>query len=239
MDEYPITLLRALEDWLNHDPDRRLSRAQTLRAELLNVEPSFKQCSVPCYRRIDFPKDPSENPRGVPLPLLDLLHTGKLKESISSWTTDPDVAKAHLEGVQPDATCVIFKHVPSPTEVWLDLSALLHAPAFQRALQGASFPAIQSWMNRESEVILEVEHVTPEEVYAWGSFAGDADQLREAAVREGKSPEEITAHEADFQRLAGQERWLSEERSKAVALKMTAIARQRFTHPPPESALKN
>src|ERR1039458_9799636 len=100
MVEYPTTLLQALEDWLNHDPVLRLARAAKLRAELERVEPGFKRCTVRCYRRVDFPKDPNQNPRGVPLPLLNLLNTGKLAESVSSWTTDPSVAKAHLEGVQ-------------------------------------------------------------------------------------------------------------------------------------------
>jgi hypothetical protein len=177
MAEYPRPLLQALEDWLNHDAVLRLARAAKLRAELEYVDPVFKRCAVQCYRRIDFPKDPQENPRSVPLPLLDLLHTNELAESVSSWTTNPSVAKAHLEGVQTDATCVIFKHLPLPTEVWVDLSELMNAPAFQMALQGESFPAIRSWMTRESEVILEVAHVTPEDVYAWGGFAGNLHQL--------------------------------------------------------------
>jgi hypothetical protein len=99
MVEHPTTLLQALEDWLNHDPVLRPARAAKLCDELERVDPLFKRCAVQCYRRIDFPKDPQENPRGVPLPLFYLLHTGKLAESVSSWTTDPSVAKAHLEGV--------------------------------------------------------------------------------------------------------------------------------------------
>ena len=233
MVEYPTTLLQALEDWLNHDPVLRLARAARLRAELERVEPGFKRCTVQCYRRIDFPKDPNENLRGVPLPLLALLYTGKLAESVSSWTTDPFVAKAHLEGVQADATCVIFKHVPSPSEVWVNLFELLNAPAFQKALQGGSFPAIRYWMTREREVVLEVAHVTPEDVYAWGGFAGNADQLRETAEAEGVSPEEIVRLEPQLNRAAGQERWLSEERSRALALRMAEFARQRYIHPPP------
>jgi len=233
MDEYPTTLLQALEDWLNHDPAARLAQVAKLRVELEHVDPGFKRCTVQCYRRIDFPKDPDENPRGVPLPLLDLLHTGKLAESVSSWTTNPSVAKAHLEGVQADATCVIFKRDPSPSEVWVNLSDLVNAPAFHRALQGGSFPAIRYWMTRESEVVLEVAHVTPADVYAWGGFASNADQLREAAEVEGLSPEEIVRLEPQLHSAADQEWWLSEERSKALALRMAEFAKQRYIHPPP------
>jgi hypothetical protein len=238
MDEYPAALLRALEDWLNQDSARRLERASCLKVELEHVEQEFKECMVECYRRIDFskdprnPNDPVEN-RGVSLPLLDLLHTGKLPESISSWTTDPQVARDHREGVQADSICVIFKHMPRPNEVWLDLSALLKTPGFQKALRRSSFPAIQSWMTRESEVILEAEYVTPEDVYAWGSFAGSVDQLRHAAALEGKSSAEIAALESELKRLAGQESWLSEERSIELARRMQKLARQRYIHPPP------
>ncbi len=140
MDEYPTALLQALEDWLNHDPVLRLARAAKLRAELEHVEPEFKRCTVQCYRRIDFPKDPNDNQRFVPLPLLDLLHTGRLAESVSSWTTNPSVAKDHFEGIQADATCVIFKHVPSPSEVWGNLSELLKASAFRKRLKNGLSP---------------------------------------------------------------------------------------------------
>jgi hypothetical protein len=128
---------------------------------------------------------------------------------------------------------VIFKHVPSPSEVWVNLSELVNAPAFQEALQGGYFPAIRSWMTRESEVVLEVAHVTPEDVYAWGGFAGNVDQLREAAEAEGLSPEEIVRLEPQLNCAAGQEWWLSEERSRALALRMAEFARQKYIHPPP------
>jgi hypothetical protein len=233
MVEYPTTLLQALEDWLNHDPVLRPAQAAKLCAELEHVDRRFKRCAVQCYRRIDFPKDPQENPRGVPLPLLDLLRAGRLAESVSSWTTDPSVAKAHLEGLQADATCVIFKHVPTPSEVRVNLSGLVNAPSFQKALQWKYFPAIRYWMTKESEVILEVTHVTPEDVYALGGFAGNVDQLREAAEAEGLSPEEIDRLETQLNRAAGQERWLSEGGSRALALRMAEFARQRYIHPPP------
>jgi hypothetical protein len=238
MEPYPLTLPEALEDWLNHDPALRLARAERLRTELKNVEPEFKRCTVRCYRRMDFPKDPNENPRGVPLSLLNLLHTGKLLESISSWTTDPNVAKAHLEGVQPDATCVIFAHDPSPEEVWVNLSELLTSPKFTEVLRGGSFPAISYWMTKEKEVILEVAHVTPEDVYAWGGFAGTLEQLRAAAEAEGKLPEEINSLESHLRQKGikpGQEWWLSEKTSKDLALRMQGFARQRYVHPPPKS----
>jgi len=49
-----------------------------------------------------------------------------------------------------------------------------------------------------------------------GGFAGNVDQLRETAVAEGKSPDEIAALEPEMKRKASQEWWLSEKRSRAA-----------------------
>lgn len=234
---YSATLLSAIEDWMNHDPARRMEKADRLREKLKHVEPEFKTCEVRCYRRIDFPRDSADNPRGIPLPLLDLLHTGRLKESVSSWTTDPAVARAHLEGVQTDATCVIFARIPQPHEVWVDLSRLLRSPRFKAALGSSGYPAIRQWMARESEVILEIPHVTPHDVFAWGGFAGTLEQLKNSARADGKSPEEIENLEELLKSQGarpGQEWWLSEERSVELAVRMQAFARSRYVYPPPE-----
>lgn len=58
------------------------------------------------------------------------------------------------------------------------------------------------------------------------------DQLREAAEAEGRSPEEIVRLELRLNRAAGQDCWLSEERSRALSLRMAEFARQRYIHPP-------
>jgi len=88
-------------------------------------------------------------------------------------------------------------------------------------------------MARESEVVLEVEHVKPEDVFAWGGFGGTVDHLREAAAAQGLLPEETDRLEPQLNRAAGQEWWLTEEPSRAVALRMSEIARQKFIHTPP------
>ena len=111
---------------------------------------------------------------------------------------------------------MIFKHVPLETQVWVNRSELLKVLAFQKTLQGTSFPAIRYWMTRESEVFLEIEHVTRRTCAMRGGFAGNVDQLRETAVAEGKSPDEIAALEPEMKRKASQEWWLSEKRSRAA-----------------------
>jgi hypothetical protein len=88
-------------------------------------------------------------------------------------------------------------------------------------------------MTREKEVILEVSHVSPEDVYSWGGFAGSVDQLHEAAESQGLTPDEIVRLEHQLNRSAGREWWLSVERSRAIALRMSGFARRRYVHPPP------
>jgi hypothetical protein len=229
---FPLTLLEAIENWLNHDPALRIARAERLRSELQCVDACYRRCNVTCYRRIDFPKDATDNPRGVPLPLLDLLHSGQLAESISSWTTDPGVAMDHFEGAQADATCVIFKRQPSPSEVLVNLSELFHSEAFRNALQLGTFSAIRSWMSMENEVILEVDHLEPEDVYRWGGFSGTFEQLQLAANEAGMAPNEIAAKEAELRAKAGMQWWLSAEKSRELALRMRDVARERYGHPP-------
>jgi hypothetical protein len=61
------------------------------------------------------------------------------------------------------------------------------------------------------------------------------DQLREAAEAAGLLPEEISRLEPQLNRAAGQEWWLTEEGSRAIAVRMAEFARQKYIHPPPAS----
>jgi hypothetical protein len=232
MNPYQPSFLNALENWLNLNSKRRPEAALALRGELEDVEGEYKQCRVRCYRRIDFPKDPGDNPRGISTPLLNLLHTGQLEESVSSWTTESRVAMNHIEGVQKGDTCVIFAYDPKPEQVWVNLYAVLQSPRL------ASRPAaIQSWMTQEREVILEVPFLTPDNVYAWGGFVGSLEQLRLEAEILDCPPELVEKLESYLQTRGikpGQEYWLSEERSRATAYRMQSFARERYLHPPPE-----
>ena len=236
MTPYPISFLRALDDWLAGAPEQRVAKAERLRRELVHIEPEYRQCNVCCYRRIDFPQDSTENVRNVITPMLDLLHTGKLRESISSWSTDPEVAKAHVEGVQQGEICMIFSRMPAPNEVWLNIGELVKSLRFVTGFQGGSM--IDHWAAREKEVILEVRHVSPEDVYSFGGFIGTGDQIRLTGIIDGFPPELFNGLELLMQRRGikpGQELWLPEERSKALANRMQAHARQRYTHPLPHS----
>ena len=232
MAPYKQSFFKALEEWLNLDSRRRPEVVAALREELKDVEDEYKQCSVRCYRRIDFPKDPGDNPRGISTPLLDLLHTGELEESVSSWTTAPSVAMNHMEGVQKGDTCVIFAYQPKPEQVWLNLNAILQSPRL-----ATRTTAIQSWMTQEREVILEVPYLTPDDVYAWGGFVGSIEQLRLEADILGRPAEFIENLESYLQARGirpGQEYWLSEERSRATAYRMQTFTRGRYLHPPPK-----
>jgi hypothetical protein len=191
---FPSTeLLQALNAWLNHDPGLRLERAQALKTAIRDVATQHRTCTVRCYRRIDFPKDPRENerfakqirenPTDIPLPLLDLLHTGRLEESVSSWTTDPQVAMNHNNGVQDGHVCVIFFRDPKPEEVWLNLSELIKCPSFLSAVANGNYSAIQHWMTEEREVILEVPTLSSEDVYSWGEIVSDIEELKRVAVK--------------------------------------------------------
>jgi hypothetical protein len=221
MHPYQQSFFKALEKWLNFDSRSRPEVVEALRGELDDLEGVYKRCSVRCYRRIDFPKDPGDNPRGISTPLLNLLITGKLEESVSSWTTSPGVAMNHLEGVQKGDTCVIFAYEPKPEQVWINLNVLLQSPRL--ATRSA---AVQSWMTQECEVILEVPFLRPDDVYAWGGFVGSLEQLQLEADILGLPVEFIENLETYLEQRSikpGQEYWLSEERSRATAHRMQKL----------------
>jgi hypothetical protein len=235
-ENFPRSLLDSLESWMNHDPDSnvRLLKAESLSAELVaHVEPQFKQCEMACFRRVDLPYDSRENPRGLLEPLLDLLHTGKLEESISSWTTNISVAQSHLEGVQGGFTNVIFRHYPLPSEVLVDLGTLFHSQKFQNTLTsaGGNYPAIRSWMAREHEVILHVPCVHPEEVVSLGGFISSPERLQHTAAEMGLNTEAIDALPT-LLRLSrhtpGHDWWLSEEVTRNLVTRMQSFAQQRY-----------
>lgn len=143
------------------------------------------------------------------------------------------IAKRHIEGVQADAICVIFAYTPAPGEVWLNFAKLLDSPQFTLGARGHRFPAIEAWGRSEKEVILEVPYLTPENVYAWGGFVGSINHLRAVAAFDGDSDQFISeVPELLAQRgvRPGQEWWLPEEKSKEVARRMQAFARERYQH---------
>jgi len=208
---------------------RKEEVVEALRAELSAVEGEYKVCAERCYRRIDFPADPKDNPLGISTPLLNLLRAGQLAESVSSWTTSPAVAMGHLDGAQRGDICVIFTCQPRPEQVLLNLKTILRSPRFT-----ACSSAIESWMRSENEVILEIPFVTPDDVYAWGGFVGSLEQLRLEAELLGSPAEAVENLETALAERGirpGQEHWLSQERSLATAHRMQQLARRRYMHP--------
>ena len=68
----------------------------------------------------------------------------------------------------------------------LNLEQLIVSPTFLTALDGTRHSAIESWMKKEREVILEVPSGrTPGDVYSWGEFVGSLADLAVAATGEG------------------------------------------------------
>ena len=137
------------------------------------------------------------------------------------------MAKDHNNGVQDGHVCVIFCHDPKPEEVWLNLSELVHSPEFLSALAGGNYPAIQYWMNKEHEVILEVPFLSPEDVYSWGEKVSDVDELKRVAAVEGCSPEFISTLEDRLKTAKikpGQDSWFTEQKAKEFARKYSRFA---------------
>jgi len=207
---YPAQLLEAIRNWVNNfESSKRKALAEALKGVLHFVEPEYKTCGVRCYRRIDIPDNPEDNSHGLLTPLLDMCNSGKMWESVSSWTTDLLIAKDHLEGVQSGGICAIFGHTPLPSEVWLNLNNFIKSPRLRPSDIGGN------WVQGECEVILNVTNVTADEIISLGGFAGSMDLLRTTASQMGVS-DKTPNFESFLKSKAGTERWLSEEGTAAV-----------------------
>lgn len=160
------SFIKAIDNWMAGS----IGKAQKARKiiELLkseNVETSAKRCDEPCFRRSVL----------VGPAVTDLCFRFYVKEETSSWTTDPTVAALFKGGPpNPPNPGVIFKRSPQPKEVVLNLPRLFEHERF--------WPSVEHWEQLglnvgkglrkfpdQREVILTVDEVPHNQVYAFGS----------------------------------------------------------------------
>lgn len=177
MTEFPISLLQAISDWQRGgDAKQNKRRGEKLKEVSASLPAEYRSCQLICYRQIALEKG------GV----WDLLGENRLPEKISSWTMDVEVAKAFKGGVPPEEQelrAVIFYLYPPPKTVIVNLSKLYREPTFVKAMEfhksdisGYSLGAGR-YGDAQSEVVLELDVVSPEDVYSMGGHSSPMDQL--------------------------------------------------------------
>ena len=179
---FSLGLLQAINDWQKSSNDKR---GNALKEHTSSVAQKFRTCSQCCFRQIALDK------RSV----WDLLAESELKEKISSWTVDLQVAKTLKGGVPPKGQGwqgVIFIVKPQPEQVIINLSSLYQDKDFNTAIvyhenEINNFgDGIERYRNTQAEVVLEIPDLSRVDIYALGGFSSDKNEL--ARLFYGKSP---------------------------------------------------
>lgn len=194
---FAIELLQAISDWQKGgDLKQSIRRGKRLKEICSSLPDKYRACHLVCFRQVALPKG------GV----WDLLGKNKLPEKISSWTFDAQIAKAFKGGVPPDGQGyqgTIFCLLPSPASVIVNLRALYTDGSFCDAMErnktsiNGYHEGAGRYKNDQSEVVLEIENVTPEDVYLLGGYSSPLDELvaqaAELIYRRSSTPAEREA----------------------------------------------
>jgi hypothetical protein len=179
---FSLELLQAINDW-QLGGNRRRKKTDGLRLKRLAsaLDPQFRRCDLVCYRRVALDK------ASVWI-LGDTLH---LKEEISSWTSNLDVAKNFKGGVPPKGwQGVVFAFEPSTQAVVLNLAALYRDPTFLQECKRLSSKirnfssGIGYYGDSEEEIILDIPELNIRDVYALGGYSSDRLTLARAFSRQ-------------------------------------------------------
>ena len=170
MPYFSLALIKAVNAWQAGSLDKR-KKAKKLKEVIkeANLDQHFVGCDDPCFRR-------SVLSGGA---VKELLFEFQISEETSAWTTRQSVAALFKDGPpDPPLPGVIFKHSPQSEEVLLNLARLYDHPEFMKSVEhwegkGLDFgKGIRRYLSSQFEVIMNVNKVLHDEIFAFGSNAG-------------------------------------------------------------------
>jgi len=221
---FDLPLLQAVSDWQRGHSDRARSNqlGQALKKACAHLPIQYRSGHLVCYRRVSLDK------QGV----MKLLGADSLKEKISSWTFNTEVAKGMKGGVPFPASNdlgVIFQTTPNPQNIIVNIRALYLDADFRDALfqnekriKNYDLGAGRYW-DGEDEIVLEIDTVTQSNIYSLGGYSSPFDELVAKAAqsyygRVDVTPEQVEALLVKAEPLRGiaGPRWLSEDATKRV-----------------------
>ncbi|WP_205954151.1 hypothetical protein [Pseudoxanthomonas winnipegensis] len=221
--EFTRDFLQAVSDWQRGgDAKQNRKRGERLKAACANLPAEFRESPLVCHRQVGLTN------AGI----WDLFAENHLTEKISSWTIDPEVAKAFKNGVPPNGgefRGVIYSIHPPAGSVIVSLWALYRDDEFLAALEEHK-PQIEGfdkgagcWGNSQIEVVLEIDKVSYEDVYTLGGWSSAPDSLdllaegaRQKYGRTRVTPAELDSLLIDVRDVANQPMWLLPELTKGV-----------------------
>lgn len=237
---FTVEFLQAVNDWQRGgDAKQNRKRGESLRSQCRSLPETFRESPLVCHRQIALPKG------GV----WDLIGAGKLTEKVSSWTLDLEVAKGFKGGVPPrdqGYQGAIFSLNPPAGSVIVNMRLLYRDPEFQRAIDqhknaiSGFHLGIGCYGDQQSEVVLEIDSLSQDDIYSLGGHSSQFDELVEIAAHEvyGHSPTAderaaLTLKVEGVRRQAGPS-WLTPDGTRRVlarvrpsALALAEIKRQR------------
>lgn len=224
---FDLPLLQAVSDWQRGSKDRAtaLQLGLALKAACANLPQSFRECHLVCYRRIALDK------RGV----MNLLGVDNLREKVSSWTVNTEVAKGMKGGVPfPDSGNIgaIFytRTVPDAANIIVNVRALYQDQSFCDAMHRNQANITNfdlgagSYWDGEDEVVLEIDTLTQSDLYSLGGYSSPFEELVKKAARElygrpDPTPDQYQALLWKVEHLRGHvdgAAWLNEEATRRV-----------------------
>lgn len=227
---FTVKFLQAVNDWQRGgDAKQNTKRGEFLRSQCRSLPETFRESPLVCHRQIALPKG------GV----WDLIGAGKLTEKVSSWTLELEVAKGFKGGVPPKDQGyqgAIFSLKPPAGSVIVNMSSLYRAPEFLRAIDqhknaiSGFHLGIGCYGDQQSEVVLEIDTLSQDDIYSLGGHSSEFDELVETVSQEvyGHSP---TADErvaltlkAEGVRSRAGPTWLTPESTKRVLARVRPAA---------------
>lgn len=221
---FDLPLLQAVSDWQRGDSDRTRSEqlGQALKQACANLPIQYRSGLLVCYRRIALDK------QGV----MKLLGADELKEKISSWTFNTEVAKGMKGGVPfpvSNDIGVIFQAIPAAQNIVVNIRELYQDPMFcdammrnEKLINSYNLGAGAYW-DGEDEVVLEIDTITQSNIYSLGGYSSPFEELVERAAqlvygRVDVTPEQVEALllKVEYLRGIAGPRWLADDATKRV-----------------------
>lgn len=180
---FSLSLLQSINDWQRDGgPKQKEKRAKRLKEEASQLDIKFRTVESVCYRQISLDK------RYV-WKMADQL---MIKETISSWTVDLNTCKEFKGGVAPKGQgfqSMIFRFLPAPESVIINLNNLFKDEAFLDACEqfgsqiGYYSNGIGRYGGSQHEVVLEIDQLSMESIFALGGHSSDKESILREMTR--------------------------------------------------------
>jgi hypothetical protein len=197
---YSLELLQSINDWQSTGMGTNKTQiAERIIEHSKEINIKFKSLNAKCYRQIAL--------TGMNSVLLGA--NMRLPETYSSWSFDRSVVQSFNGGVPPVGRQGIIFEVDNTVqgvEVILNLYELFKDETFLEACEKhkndiSSYKSgIGYFLNKEAEIILKVEYLTTNQIWAYGGYSAPREKLAEMYFGHVASPRELIV----FDRLINQ-----------------------------------